>query len=349
MGIFNINNVSKLISIISTKFYIASESHYCYFQLSHITVGEVTTMSFLTKHKYTLCGILAILLWSSLTALIRDISELFSPTAGAAMIYSVSTVFLFVVMGVPRLKQFPKQYLIVGGILFVIYEICLALSLGLANSRRQSMEMAIINYLWPALTILLSVIVSNKKVNPLLYPSIALAFIGVAWCISGEQPLSIALISQNVIGNPIPYLLAFSGALIWAVYCTITKKMSNGQNPISLFFMATATSLWIKYAMGSEPSLTFTWESSVTVLIAGITIGSGYALWNHAIVGGNIILLGTLSYFIPIFATLFSAVYLEVSLSHSFWQGVALVTFASLMCFFITREKRSKPLPTQNA
>ncbi|GLT15362.1 aromatic amino acid DMT transporter YddG [Vibrio algivorus] len=306
-------------------------------------------MSFLTKHKYTLCGILAILLWSSLTALIRDISELFSPTAGAAMIYSVSTVFLFVVMGVPRLKQFPKQYLIVGGILFVIYEICLALSLGLANSRRQSMEMAIINYLWPALTILLSVIVSNKKVNPLLYPSIALAFIGVAWCISGEQPLSIALISQNVIGNPIPYLLAFSGALIWAVYCTITKKMSNGQNPISLFFMATATSLWIKYAMGSEPSLTFTWESSVTVLIAGITIGSGYALWNHAIVGGNIILLGTLSYFIPIFATLFSAVYLEVSLSHSFWQGVALVTFASLMCFFITREKRSKPLPTQNA
>ncbi|TVO33366.1 aromatic amino acid DMT transporter YddG [Vibrio algivorus] len=306
-------------------------------------------MSFLTKHKYTLCGILAILLWSSLTALIRDISELFSPTAGAAMIYSVSTVFLFVVMGVPRLKQFPKQYLIVGGILFVIYEICLALSLGLANSRRQSMEMAIINYLWPALTILLSVIVSNKKVNPLLYPSIALAFIGVAWCISGEQPLSIALISQNVIGNPIPYLLAFSGALIWAVYCTITKKMSDGQNPISLFFMATATSLWIKYAMGSEPSLTFTWESSVTVLIAGITIGSGYALWNHAIVGGNIILLGTLSYFIPIFATLFSVVYLEVSLSHSFWQGVALVTFASLMCFFITREKRSKPLPTQNA
>lgn len=305
-------------------------------------------MPFLTKHKYTLCGVLAILLWSSLTALIRDISELFSPTAGAAMIYSVSTVFLFVVMGVPRLKQFPKQYLIVGGILFVTYEICLALSLGLANSRRQSMEMAIINYLWPALTILLSVIVSNKKVNLLIYPSIALAFIGVAWCISGDQTLSIKLISQNVAGNPIPYLLAFSGAFIWAIYCTITKQMSNGQNPIPLFFMATAISLWIKYTISAEPSLSFTWGSSITVLIAGITIGSGYALWNHAIVGGNIILLGTLSYFIPIFATLFSAVYLEVSLSHSFWQGVALVTFASLMCFFITREKRAKPLSTQN-
>lgn len=305
-------------------------------------------MDFLIKHKYTLSGVLAILLWSTLTALIRDISELFSPTAGAALIYSISAAFLLVVMGIPNLKAFPKQYLIVGGILFVIYEMCLALSLGLANSRRQSMEMAIINYLWPALTILLSVIFNKNRTNPLIYPSIILAFIGVAWCISGDHTPSIASISHNISDNPIPYLLAFSGAIIWAVYCTITKAMSNGENPIALFFIATAASLWIKYAMGSEPSLNFTWEGSVIALVAGITIGSGYALWNHAIVGGNIILLGTLSYFIPIFSALFSAVYLNVSLSHSFWQGVALVTFASLLCFWVTRERSSKPLPAQN-
>ena len=60
-------------------------------------------MSFLIKHKYTLYGVLAILLWSSLTAFVRDLSELFSPIGGAALIYSVSAIFLMLVMGVPKL------------------------------------------------------------------------------------------------------------------------------------------------------------------------------------------------------------------------------------------------------
>lgn len=120
-------------------------------------------MSFLIKHKYTLYGVFAILLWSSLTAFVRDLSELFSPIGGAALIYSVSAIFLMLVMGVPKLSNYPKRYLVFGGSLFVIYEICLALSLGFANSRQQALEMAIINYLWPALTILLSIIVNRTK------------------------------------------------------------------------------------------------------------------------------------------------------------------------------------------
>ena len=130
---------------------------------------------------------LAILLWSSLTAFIRDLSELFSPIGGAALIYSVSAIFLMLVMGVPKLSNYPKRYLVFGGSLFVIYEICLALSLGFANSRQQALEMAIINYLWPALTILLSIIVNRIKVSVLVYPSILIAFLGVAWCIAGDS------------------------------------------------------------------------------------------------------------------------------------------------------------------
>ncbi|WP_413478140.1 aromatic amino acid DMT transporter YddG [Vibrio hibernica] len=299
-------------------------------------------MSFVIQNKYTFFGIAAILLWSSVTALIRDLSELFSPTGGAAMMYSVSAIFLMLVMGVPKIKSYPKRYLIIGGILFVTYEVCLALSLGMANSRYQAMEMAIINYLWPALTILLSVILSRNKVNILVYPSILLAFSGVAWCISGDQGISINILLHNISDNPITYFMAFFAAIIWAIYCVVTQKISHGKNAITLFFIATAITLWIKYAFSHEPSFHFTTQSTLTLLLAGIIIGTGYALWNQAMIGGNLILLGTLSYFTPVFSTLFASVYLSISLSASFWQGVILVTLGSLICFLVTRAK-AKP------
>ena len=296
-------------------------------------------MSFISKNKYTLYGVIAILLWSSITALIRDLSELFSPIGGAALMYTVSALFLMSVMGIPKIKDYPKPYLFIGGGLFVSYEICLALSLGMANSRHQAMEMAIINYLWPALTILLSLMLSPKKINILVYPSILMAFTGVAWCISGEQGISLTILLSNIADNPLTYFMAFSAAIIWAVYCVVTIKISNKKNATSLFFIATAATLWVQYLFSNEASLHFTLPSTVTLLVSGIVIGAGYALWNQAVVGGDIILLGTLSYFTPIFATLFASVYLSISLTGSFWQGVALVTLGSLICFLVTRTK----------
>lgn len=296
-------------------------------------------MTLLHTHKYTLFGVLAILLWSSLTAFIRDLSELFSPIGGAALMYTVSALFLIIVMGFPKITHFPKRYLMIGGALFVTYEICLALSLGMANSRLQAMEMAIINYLWPALTILLTIIVNRTKVSFLVYPSIAIAFLGVAWCIGGDQGLSATSLIANIADNPLTYLMAFSAAIIWAVYCTLTIKMSGGKNAITLFFIATASTLWLHYALSDEPSFTFTTQSSFTLLLAGIVVGAGYALWNQAVIGGNIILLGTLSYFTPVFSTVFSSIYLSVALANSFLQGVVLVTIGSLMCFWVTRTK----------
>lgn len=290
-------------------------------------------------HKYTLFGIIAILLWSSVVALIRDIAERFSPIGGAAMMYSISAIFLLLVMGVPKLKTFPVRYLIIGTLLFVSYEVCLALSLGMASNRQQTMEMAVINYLWPALTILLSALFGQRKISPLVYPCVLVTFIGVAWCISGDRGISIPVLVENMTQNPLSYALAFSAAFLWAIYCFLTQSLSQGKNAITLFFAATALSLWVKYFISDEPSLSFSLSSVNVLLIAGVVMGTGYALWNQAIIGGNLMLLGTLSYFTPVFSTIFSSIYLTVALTPSFWQGVCLVTFGSLACYLVTKEK----------
>ncbi|EED28436.1 aromatic amino acid DMT transporter YddG [Vibrio sp. 16] len=290
-------------------------------------------------HKFTIAGIAAILLWSSVMGVARAVTEMLGPVGGAASIYTVAALFLVAVMGVPKWRQYSLRYVLLGGGLFVAYEMCLALALAMANDRQQAIEMLVINYLWPALTVLLAVLVSGKKTNLLVYPSVALAFVGVAWSISGDQGLSLTQISANIATNPTTYAMAFIGAFLWAIYCNLTKRISNGQNAITLFFIMTAVSLWIKYALSAETGMNVTLESGSLLLVAGVFMGSGYALWNYAIIGGNMVLLATLSYFTPVLSTIISSIILGIALSSSFLQGVVMVTLGSLMCWWVTRDK----------
>lgn len=141
----------------------------------------------LTTNKYTLCGIAAILLWSSLVALMRNVAEQLGAIGGAAMIYSVASLFLIIVMGFPKLRQFSMRYIVIAGGLFAAYEVCFSLALGYAADRVQTIEMAVINYLWPSLTVLFAVWGSRSPVNKWIYPSIFIAFCGVAWSLIGGR------------------------------------------------------------------------------------------------------------------------------------------------------------------
>ncbi|HCE3032962.1 TPA: aromatic amino acid DMT transporter YddG [Vibrio parahaemolyticus] len=292
------------------------------------------------QFRFTLYGCIAILSWSCLLGIARLVTESLGPVGGSAMLYSLSSIFLLIVVGIPKLSYFSSKYLIVGGAMFVCYEIFLALALGYSNSRAQAIEVSIVNYLWPALTVLFAVLGSNKKPNWLLYPAVTLAFIGVAWTVSGDNGLSPTQIISNVSSNPLVYFMAFTGAVIWAVYCNLTQRQQSKHNAITLFFIATAVSLWVKYAFADEPTMTFSWSALGYLFASAALMAGGYGLWNIAIVGGNMVFLATLSYFTPIFSALFSSLILGVTLSNGFWQGVVMVTVGSLLCWLVTKEKR---------
>ncbi|MEG3012741.1 MAG: EamA family transporter, partial [Pseudomonas sp.] len=77
----------------------------------------------------TVCGLVAIILWSTATGLIRSVSELFGPLGGAALIYTLGAILLLAWLGRPRLRATSWPYLIMGSGLFVAYEVCLSLAL----------------------------------------------------------------------------------------------------------------------------------------------------------------------------------------------------------------------------
>ncbi len=289
------------------------------------------------RHKYTLCGVIAIVLWSTVSALMRIVTESLGPVGGAALIYSLATMMVMMVTGLPRRCDLSLRYVVIGGALFAGYEACMALSLGLADSRHQAVEMMIINYLWPVLTVLFAAQLSTKRVSLWLYPSVGIAFIGVVWSILGGQTFSLTALANNIATNPLSYSLALIGAVLWATYCVVTKQIGSGKSAVGLFFLFTAAGLWLQYALSEQPPMSITLPSIAWLVFTGIVMAAGYGLWNQALLGGNMMLLATLSYFTPIMAALFSALLLGISLSSGFWQGVGLVTLGSLLCWWMTR------------
>ncbi|WP_077925515.1 aromatic amino acid DMT transporter YddG, partial [Wohlfahrtiimonas larvae] len=246
-------------------------------------------------------------------------------------------IFLLFSIGFPTIHHFPKKYLLVGAVLFVAYEICLALSIGYAKSSRQAIEVGMINYLWPTLTIIASILFNQQKTTWLVIPGFIISMVGITWVLGDEGGLNFSLMFTNIQSNPISYILAFVGAIIWSAYCVVTAKYAKGKNGITLFFMLVALTLWIQYAFVGTNEFNFTLKSTIYLLLAASALGFGYAAWNVGILHGNVMILATASYFIPIFSAFFAAIVLGATLSWGFWQGVIMICIGSLCCFVATR------------
>ncbi|OZI66642.1 aromatic amino acid DMT transporter YddG [Bordetella genomosp. 11] len=293
----------------------------------------------MTKTRATLIGLIAVVLWSSIVALLRGVAEAMGPSAGAALIFTVGSILLRLTVGIPPRRASPRAYLFAGGLSFVAYELCLALSLGYATSSRQAIEVSLVNYLWPSLTILFAVAFNKQKSTVWIVPGVLLAFMGVWWAQGGAQGLGLAATMANIRGNPLSYGLAFAGALIWATYCTVTARMANGASQVTLFFALTALAFWIKFLVGGDTVMHLDWSVAVQIVLAGAAMGFGYAAWNFGILHGNIAVLAVASYFIPIFSSALAAVLLSAPLAAGYWNGAAMVCAGSLMCWWATRSR----------
>lgn len=291
--------------------------------------------------KATAIGFCAILLWSSIVGLIKEVSHSFGTTGGAALIYTVASVFLLLTMKWTPLAKFPRKYLIFGGFLMVSYELCLALSIGYSTNSKQAIEVGMVNYLWPTFTMVATILFTNKKANWLIVPGIILSMLGIIWVLGGEQGLDISQMVINIKTNPLSYGLAFIGALLWAAYCVVTVRIANGVNGITLFFIMVAVALWIKYLIiGDSGSMQISLSSILYLLLAASAMGFGYAAWNIGILRGNVTVLTGASYFIPVLSSALSSVILSIALGLSFWKGAVMVCVGSILCWLATRERK---------
>ncbi|MEG0921900.1 MAG: aromatic amino acid DMT transporter YddG [Comamonas sp.] len=295
-----------------------------------------------TSPRATSIGLAAVLCWSTSVGLFRSVAEHLGPIGGAACVFSLSALLVSLRFGLPRwqqLKQWSPVYVLGCGLVFVLYEIALALSLGFASDRNQTLELGMINYLWPSLTIVLATTFGLQRFHAGLVPGVLLAMLGIVLVLKGDGQFSIAALWANVQSNPVAYGLAFAAAWLWPCYSVLSKRYARGANALSLFLWTVALVLWVKYAISAEPALRFTWVAGLQLVMLSTLTALGYSCWDYGIRHGNLTVMAVGSYFTPVLSALAGTVWLQVSPSWSFWQGVALVTAGSLICWWSTRQR----------
>jgi drug/metabolite transporter (DMT)-like permease len=294
----------------------------------------------------TASGFVAIVLWSTTVALARSLSEQLGPLTAAAAVYSVSGAIAVTRLrsadcGRERIRDLPPAYLAGCGILFVSYMLLLFLAVGLAEGRQQVLEVGLLNYLWPALTILLSVILLKKKASLLLFPATLLALSGVALVLTQGASVSWQSFSRNLVDNPIAYALGLGAAVCWAFYSVLARRWAGGKETgaVDLFLPATGGVLFLLCFFADEPRVWSPYTLAEAAFL-GVATYLAYALWDSAMRTGNVVLVAAGSYLTPLFSTAVSCLYLTIPTHPSLWVGCGLLVVGSLLSWLSVSEVR---------
>jgi drug/metabolite transporter (DMT)-like permease len=293
-------------------------------------------------------GLAAILLWSTSVAFGRSLGEQLGPLTTACLIYllggALGTVYLALSGKLPSLRALPRRYLYGCGGLFVLYMASLYLGLGFADTHSQVLQVGLLNYLWPTLTVLLSVPILNLHAKPLLFPGALLATAGVFLATTQGEPLAWADASPargwaNLARNSLPYLLGLSAAFSWALYSTLSRRWAGqaaGQ-AVPLFMLCTGLLLGLARLLFAEPTQ---WTPRAGAELAYMVVGSNlaYAFWERAMRRGDIVLVAAASLFTPLLSTLVSTLYLSAPSGPRLWIGCALIIAGAAICRANVRE-----------
>jgi len=271
----------------------------------------------------TIFGILAILFWGTTIAFSRSLTEQLGPLTAASWIYLLSGIWSCIYMiskpgGIKKTFQLPI--------------------------REQVIEVSIINYLWPGLTLVFSLPILHKKGKITLIPGVFLAFGGFYLATVDSGMFSWNVFKGNFQVNYLPYLLAFMAAISWGLYSVLTRRwaghVEGGAVPI--FLLVTGLILTTVRFIFPEESY---WTPRIVMELLYMSVFPtflAYTFWDRAMRKGNIILVASLSYFTPLLSIIISSLYLQVVIKPSLWIACGLVIAGAVICKFSIIDKTKK-------
>jgi drug/metabolite transporter (DMT)-like permease len=287
----------------------------------------------------TALGLVSILFWSTTIAVSRRLAEdIGALTAGACMWLAggaLGCLYAGIVRrNLGQLFRLPVAYLFGCGACFVVYMVCLYLAIGLAESRQQTLEVGILNYLWPSLTLALAVPLLGVRVRVTFWMGLVLALVGAALAPLRLEEYSTATLAEHLRSNPAPYLLAVAAAILWALYSVLSRRWAAAAETgaVPLFAMAAGIVLGGISLVFPQPAQ---WSGLVLgelAFMAVFPVLLAYAFWDAAMRRGNATLVAAASYAIPIISTVLSCLYLSVAPGPTLWVACGLVAAGAFLC-----------------
>jgi len=293
-------------------------------------------------------GLLAIVLWSTTFALARSLSEQVGGITAASAVYLSGGCFSLIRLLTQRnfqlrVRSLSRAYLLGCGFLFVLYTILIYVAVGLARDREQLLQVALINYLWPAATIALSLPLLHLRASAMLLPGTVLALTGVFCVMTQGADISLTSFIERFRSNPLAYLFPFIAAIAWALYSNLTRRWTRADDIGAVELFVPATGLILLFIRFAWPESTV-WTTRATgeAIVLGAITALAYALWDNAMRRGDLLLVASSSYFTPLLSTAVSCIYLKVLPGPKVWIGALLIVAGSLISWGSVRTAQPK-------
>lgn len=301
-------------------------------------------MSSSASRSATAAGLGAVVIWSSWLGLSRVVFEAIGPmTAGAIVHLLAGGVGLAWALRSRRarreLSSLSWRYIVGCGVLFVGYTLCLLNAVARASGHQEVLVVGLINYLWPAATLVLSIPLLAARPRPFFPLGILLAVIGLVLMTGGGQ-LRWSAFAASLGANMGPYALALVAALGWALYSNLARRWGGrtGEGAVPVFILATGVAMAF-LALHEHHAFRLTFKIALAMLYWALVVNLvGYVLWEIAVRRGNLTLVASAAYLIPLFSTLISCQVLGIWPPPAVWVACGLVIAGAFICQRSLRE-----------
>lgn len=275
--------------------------------------------------KHYLYALGAILCWASLPAATgAGLKEL---STEELMFYSFSTAALYlflqdvILQRTFRLSLPPLKACLFGlwGLFFYHWIYYLALE------RAPLAEAAILATTWSLWIVIFSSLLLLRRLAPSIVGSALLGFFGAALVIGSGKELSFD--SAHLKG----YLLALCCGVIWSSFSVGLPRLGLKKEPMAVFTLLTALCSGVLYLV-TMPHQIPSIQAIFSALYLGLVpLGLSFFLWNRAVTGGNMVVIGFLSYLTPPLAVFLVALVHKEAVPPQVLTGMGVIIAASML------------------
>ncbi len=274
--------------------------------------------------KHYIYALGAIFCWASLPAATGSGLNELSTEELMFYSFSIAAIFLYIqdiILNKSVKIHFPPVTTCLfgfGGIFLYHYIYYMALE------RAPLAEGAILATTWSLWIVVFSSFLQLRRLAPSILGAAIVGFCGAALVIGAGKEISFE--STHMQG----YLLALICGVIWSSFSVGLPLFRLTIEPMTCFTMLTAltsTVLFVCTMPHHTPSVSAFLSAAY---LGAIPLGLSFFLWNRAINGGNMVIIGFLSYLTPPLAVLLVAIIHGQKISPQVIVGMCIITMASI-------------------
>lgn len=305
------------------------------------------------QRKYTVCGMIAVVIWSTGSAFCHTLTESWGILSGALVNFiagSIAVIYQYRLHKWCFLKGRNLRFWLTCGLLYMIYVAANYGSSLLAVSREQVIALTLIKSTWPILAYVFLFLLQRRQWDFRFVIKVVLLTAGLL--LSNIVSEDGNIMPAAMLLNCLPAIcIGFASSVAWALYSNAIGMFEacreDGEGDCAGVFMIAAAFAVAAISLLDTRQYTFSlggsfWFQLIFNAVVGVFIAN--VLWNKSVVRGDRAKVFSFSNLLPVLSVLMSTFILEVKMTLPVLLGSALIVAGTAVSTEPVAKKKEKTL-----